>query len=150
MTTDTFSNWRKPPIQPRSPFTAGEDNGPYLAFHAKDRVASLEIRRSNIIDVAPYSSQALTRYDRKGTNFAIAFSLIIVLVRGKNLYQVFAALKEGTAEFIEEFDSARWPDHQHDPKAPFIESINVTATLDGPKLGDSELSFGPSKDRKFH
>ena len=145
--SDTFAQWRKSPIQPHVSATVADSSSAYLAFEAKDRVERLEIRPASApIHAAGYGSLLDIVFDRSGTNFVLLFSFMMVLVRGRNLHSVFAALKNGTASFIEEFDSDRWTDPK-DPKLPFIESIKVVAKKEGPPLEEMESSFAPPREK---
>ena len=59
--------------------------------------------------------------------------MMIVLVEGRNLQPLIMALQMGTADFIQEYDSDRWP-MTKDGTAPFIESIKVVVEQDGPPM----------------
>ncbi len=109
---DPLAQYRKKPpgtvAEPHSP--KGPDE--YVAFDAKDKVDRLLIRSAKeqarspgygyLLDIAhdgPY-----------GTNFVLYYSFMLtVLVEGRNLQPVIMALQMGTAEFIQEYDSDKWP-----------------------------------------
>jgi hypothetical protein len=73
-----------------------------------------------------------------GTNFVLHFTFMTVLVRGRNLLPVVTAIELGTADYIQQFDPARWPKPKDD-KAPVIESIEIDVHENGPSVSDDEL-----------
>jgi hypothetical protein len=74
----------------------------------------------------------------------------MVLVRGKNLQPVIAALEMTTADFIQEFDPDRWQ-RPKDAKAPIIESIEVVVQENGPSISTSEKTgSGREPGRSLH
>lgn len=102
---------------------AGDD---YVAFAAKDRVERLKIRRAKHPTHAPgYAYLLDIIYDgNHGTDFVLVYTILGVKVTGKNLQPVIMALLAGTADFIQEYDRAKWP-KTVDAKAPLIESIEI-------------------------
>lgn len=98
----------------------------YTAFGAKDKVTRLRIRRAMAPTRSPgYAYLLDVVYDGQyGTNFVLVFTFLMVLVRGKNLQAVIAALESGNADFIQEFDADRWQ-RPSDPNAAIIESVEV-------------------------
>jgi hypothetical protein len=140
MAADPLAQFRKKPLAATeaSPVAVTEPEG-YVAFEAKDMVSRLRIRRANDPTRAPgYAYLLDVMYDERfGLNFVLIYTFMIVLVRGKNLQAVAAAIESGNAEFIQEFDAERWA-RPKDAKAPFIESIKVEIKEDGPDLDAAE------------
>ncbi len=97
----------------------------YVAFAAKDSVARLRIRRASDepTNSPSYGLVLNVIYDRQGTHIILVYSLLMVLLRGRNLQQLVFALENEKADFIQEYDAKRWP--PPDDKAAFIESIEI-------------------------
>ena len=143
---DPLAQFRKksPPAAP------GDDGNPtateeYVAFGAKDRVTRLRIRRASAPTRAPgYTYLLDVVYDGSyGTNFVLVFTFLMVMVRGRNLQPVIAALENGMADFIQEFDSDRWQ-RPRDETTPFIESVEVVvqesaASVSGAETGKQQI-----------
>jgi hypothetical protein len=109
----------------------------YTAFDTKDKVFRLRIRGADDSIHAPgYNILLNLLYDKQGTHFILTYSVMMVLVRGKNLQKVVFAIENGMADFIQEFDFKRWPEPK-DATAPFIESIEVKIIENG--LGNNDL-----------
>ena len=141
---DPLAQYRRKPIVSSGPASGpptGEDD--YVAFDAKDKLDRLRIRRAMAPTRSPgYAYLLDVVYDGPyGTNFVLVFTFMIVLVRGRNLQPVVAALESAMADFIQEFDADRWK-VPTDPKAPFIESIEVIVKEDGPPLAEAEPRSG--------
>lgn len=111
----------------------------YSAFGAKDKVMRLRIRRA----LAPTRSPGYTYlldvvYDGSyGTNFVLVFTFLMVMVRGRNLQPVVAALESGMADYIQEFDPDRWA-MPGDPGAAVIESIEVVVQESATSVAGAE------------
>ncbi|MBI3867418.1 MAG: hypothetical protein HY299_02720 [Verrucomicrobia bacterium] len=129
---------KKQPTREQSPPT---DQGPedYLAFGTKDRVERLRVRRAAAPTRSPgYAYLLDISYDGPfGTNFVLAYTFLMVLVRGKNLQQVVTALELGTCDFIQEYDPDRWA-KPSDATAAFIESIEVVVKESGDGVEEAE------------
>jgi hypothetical protein len=123
----------------------------YVAFAGKDRCERLEIRRKMAPARAPrYFNLDDIAFDPVyGTNVALIFTRMVVLVRGKNLQAIIVALKSDMAEFIQEFDPDRW-EMPKDTTAPFIESIEVIIHDGTAGLPDSEEPGGGKAGRDLH
>jgi hypothetical protein len=97
----------------------------YAAFGGKDRVERLEIRRA----MAPFRAPRYLLLDDLsfdgfyGTNFVLVFSSMMVLVEGRNLQSLVAAIKTSTVEFIQEYHPDLWEKPADD--AAFISSIQI-------------------------
>jgi len=111
-----------PVLQPTS--AANDDD--YIAFAAKDRVERLKIKRAKYPTHAPgYGYLLDIIYDgNDGTDFVLVYTILGVKVTGRNLQPVIMALLAGTADYIQEFDRAKWKKPMDD-KSPFIESIEI-------------------------
>jgi hypothetical protein len=135
MQHDPLAQWRRTPLVP----TATEPLEPekYVAFDTKDKVFRLRIRGADDSIYAPgYNILLNLLYDKQGTHFILTYSVMMVLVRGKNLQKVVFAIENGMADFIQEFDHKRWPEPT-DATAPFIESIEVKVIDNG--LGNNDV-----------
>jgi hypothetical protein len=98
----------------------------YSAFGTKDKVRRLRIRSAMEPTVAVRNDLLLTvTYDGSfGTNFVLLYTVLIVLVRGKNLQKLIYALENDMADYIQQFDPDLW-DKPTDTNAAFIESIEI-------------------------
>ena len=123
---DPLAQFRRKPAADADPKPASSEPGEYVAFGVKDHVQRLKIRRANAPTRAPaYDRLQDISYDGEfGFNFVLFYTFMIVMVRGRNLQPVVAALETGTADFIQEFDADLWAEPK-DAAAPFIESIHV-------------------------
>jgi hypothetical protein len=129
MQHDPLAQWRKTPRAPTS--TLPPEPEKYAAFNTKDKVFRLRIRGADDSIYAPgYNILLNLLYDKQGTHFILTYSVMMVLVRGKNLQKVVFAIENGMADFIQEFDFKRWPEPT-DAAEPFIESIEVKVTENG-------------------
>ena len=110
----------------------------YVAFGGKDRVERLKIRFAKERTHAPsyLHLQNLTYDGQHGTSCVLIFDFMCVLMRGKNLQGLVAALENGTVDFIQEFNPDLWP--KPDEKSPLIESIKIMQPDENPSLAASE------------
>lgn len=123
---DPLSSFRRPSHAVSAPPTLNAQGEEYAAFATKDRTARLRVR------CAFEPSHALAYHclldvvydDTTWTNFSLVFTFGVVLVRGEHLAPVVSAIEMGSADFIQEFDSARWrrPDARN---ATIITTIQV-------------------------
>jgi hypothetical protein len=106
--------------------TTAKKAGEYQAFATCKKAGRLKIHRAMAPARSPkYSCLLDIAYDGPyGTNFVLVYEFMIVLVRGKNLQKVIAAIQNDTADFIQECDPDLWK-HPTDKNAPFIESVEV-------------------------
>ena len=129
MEQDPLAAFRKTPLTDK-PLTGGSPpvkvKEGYLAFGAKDKVDRLKIRRATNPTRSPgYHYLLDVVYDDEyGMNFVLVYTFLMVMVRGQNLQSVVFALETSQADFIQEFDPARW-NKPADKTAPFIEAIEV-------------------------
>jgi hypothetical protein len=140
MAFDPLAPYRRKPLAPETTTEPKEPEG-YVAFGGKDRVERLRIRRAMAPTRSPrYLHLQDMAYDGKfGTNFALVFEFMTVLVRGKNLQGMIAAIENGTVDFIQEYDPDLWPKPADDEA--FIESIKIVINGDGAdaeKMGETQ------------
>ena len=124
---DPLSPFRKTAAaSPGAPAGGGRASDEYAAFGAKDRVSRLRIRSVMAPTHSPgYLYLRDVAYNGEfGTNFALDFTFMMVLVRGRNLQPVVSALESGMADFIQEFDAKKWA-KPTDPATPVIDSIEI-------------------------
>jgi hypothetical protein len=123
---DPLAEFRKTPPAPRGGPIPPKGTDEYVAFGTKDKVNRLRIRSV----MAPVNSPGYhillnVVYDGEyGTNFVLLYTVLMVLVRGKNLQKVVFAIENGQADFIQEFDPDKWQ-KPTDANAAIIESIEI-------------------------
>jgi len=116
---------------PAAPAASGQPPEAYLAFATKDKVDRLKLRPA----LSPWRAPAyvhlldVTSDGPFGKNFTLIFTFITVLVRGRNLQPVVAALEGGHAEFIQQYHPDLWPPPADD--APVIELLEIHASDPG-------------------
>ena len=136
MNYDPLAPYRKVPLASAGTPAPAEAEK-YVAFDTKDKVFRLRIRNADDSICAPgYNILLNLLYDKQGTHFILTYSVLMVLVRGRNLQRVIFAIENGMADFIQEFDFKRWP-QPTDATAPFIESIEVKVIDNG--LGNNDV-----------
>lgn len=145
--SDPLAQFRKTPLTGGKSTPPTKESDGYIAFHAKDKVERLRIRRANDQTHSPgYGVLLNVSYDGDfGTNFVLIYSfLMMVFVEGKNLQPVITAIENSMADFIQEYDPDRW-EMPKDPTAPFIESITIQMQEGGPPLSEGQDSDKPTK-----
>jgi hypothetical protein len=136
MQHDPLAQWRRTPRAPTD--TPPPEPEKYAAFDTKDKVFRLRIRGADDSIYAPgYNILLNLLYDKQGTHFILTYTVMMVLVRGKNLQKVVFAIENGMADFIQEFDFKRWPEPT-DATAPFIESIEVKVNENGSAANETK------------
>jgi hypothetical protein len=135
MNYDPLAPYRKVPLA-----SAGTPRPPepenYVAFDTKDKVSRLRIRNADdSIHASGYNILLNLIYDKQGTHFILTYTVLVVLVRGRNLQRVIFAIENVNADFIQEFDFKRWPEPK-DATEPFIESIEVKVIENGSANND--------------
>ena len=100
----------------------------YLAFGTKDKVRRLRIRSGATMTHSPGYNLLLDVVSdgQEGTHFILVYSILMVMVQGKNLQKMVFAIENGMADFIQAFDAKRWQ-KPTDANAAFIESIEIKA-----------------------
>lgn len=135
MQHDPLAQYRRKPPPPGYEPPPNEPEK-YMAFDTKDKVFRLRIRGADDSIYAPgYNILLNLLYDKQGTHFILTYTVMMVLVRGKNLQKVVFAIENGMADFIREFDFKRWPEPT-DATAPFIESIEVKINDNGTAMNE--------------
>ena len=105
------------------------DTDEYTAFGVRDKVQRLRIRSLTAPVNSPgYNILLNVVYDGEhGTHFMLVYTVLAVLVRGKNLQKLIFAIENGHADFIQQFDPARWK-KPPEADATIIDSIEVRTT----------------------
>src|ERR1700691_1273178 len=121
MPDDPLAQFRKMPLTRSSATPPPKGADEYIAFGTKDKVLRLRIRSAAAPVNAPgYNILLNIIYDGDhATHFMLVYTVLMVLVRGKNLQNAIFAIENGMADFIQEFDPARWGKPQ-DANAAFI------------------------------
>lgn len=125
-----------PPVEAVAPAQAAE----YVAFGVKDRVERLKIRRANgaMTRTPAYLHLLDIVHDGEfGTNIALIYTFLMVVIKGKHLQHLIMALETSTADFVQEFDARQWGKPQ-DTAAAFIESIEVLVKNSADAVADAE------------
>lgn len=101
------------------------DLAEYVAFHAKDKTRHLEVIMAREASHAPdYRYLLNITYDHQNwTDFVLTYSFMQVQVMGRNLENVYIAIRNNNCEWIREFDGSVFA--QPKPDAALIESIKV-------------------------
>jgi hypothetical protein len=139
MTHDPLSQFRKTPITPKGGMMPPTEADEYLAFGTKDKVPRLKIRSNPTLVHSPGYNLLLDVVSdgQLGTHFILVYTVLLVLVRGKNLQKMVFAVESGMADFIQVFDPERWQKPK-DETAAFIESIEIQVTEGGSRYGDTQ------------
>jgi len=136
MTFDPLSQFRKVPAGGAT--VAPTEPEEYVAFGTKDKVHRLRIRSaSGPVNAPGYNILLNLIYDEHGTNFILVYSVLMVLVRGRNLQKMVYAIENGMADVIQEFDADRW-EKPKDANAAIIDSIEIEATENGSSLRETQ------------
>jgi hypothetical protein len=138
MADDLLAQYRRTPPVPKAGVLPPAEPDGYAAFGTKDKVHRLRIcNASPLVNSPGYNLLVnVTSDGRFGTNFILAYSVMLVEVKGRNLQKLVFAIENGMADFIQEFDPERWQ-KPTDADAPVIEFIKVVMKdnylLDGKK-----------------
>ena len=125
MAHDPLAQYRKAPASLAGGAVPPIETEEYVAFGAKDNVSRLRIRsKAAPINSPGYNILLNVIYDQEGTHFILVFSMLMVLVRGRNLQKVIFAIENEQADFIQEFDSRRWQ-KPTEARAPVIDSVEI-------------------------
>jgi hypothetical protein len=105
------------------------DSNEYVAFGVRDKVHRLRIRSLTAPVNSPgYNILLNVVYDgEQGTHFMLVYTVLMVLVRGQNLQKLVFAIENGHADFIQQFDPAKWQ-KPVEADATIIDSIEVKIT----------------------
>jgi hypothetical protein len=130
MPDDPLAQYRKTsnPVGRAVPTETNE----YAAFGTKDKVHRLRIRSLTAPVNSPgYNILLNVVYDgEKGTHFVLVYTVLMVLVQGRNLQKLIFAIENGMADYIQQFDPAKWQ-KPADAGAAIIDSIEVRAISSG-------------------
>jgi len=139
MTNDPLSQFRKVQTEPKGKMVPPTGPEEYAAFGTKDKVHRLKIRSAPTLEHSPGYNLLLDVVSdgRFGTNFVLVYTVLLVMVRGKNLQKMVFALQSGMADFIQEFDPERW-EKPKDETAAVIDSIEIQVTEGGSRYGDTK------------
>jgi len=129
---DPLAEFRKTPPAPRGGPIPPKGTDEYVAFGTKDKVQRLRIRSTAAPVHAPgYNILLNVVYDgEQGTHFMLVYTVLMVLVRGQNLQKLVFAIENGHADYIQQFDPARWQ-KPTEADATIIDSIEVKVTDKG-------------------
>jgi hypothetical protein len=129
---DPLAAFRRKPVEGDKTPALNKESESYVAFAGKDRVERLQIRRVKDPVRAPRYLQLydITYDAHYGLNFTLYFDHMMVMVRGKNLQGLVAALLTGTVDFIQEYHPDLWP--QPGDGEPVIDIIHVAVKGDAP------------------
>jgi hypothetical protein len=131
MADDLLAQYRKTSSNPVGKAVPTETNE-YVAFGVRDKVHRLRIRSlTSPVNSPGYNLLLNVVYDgEQGTNFMLVYTVLMVLVRGKNLQKLIFAIENGHADYIQQFDPAKWQ-KPTEADAAMIDSIEVRATDSG-------------------
>ena len=132
MADDILAQFRRTPGAPPVSTTPPKDTDEYVAFGTKDKVNRLRIRSAGELTNAPgYNVLLNVVYDgRQGTHFMLVYTVLMVMVQGRNLQKLIFAIENGMADYIQQFDPAKWQ-KPADAGATIIDSIEVRAINSG-------------------
>ena len=139
MAHDPLSQFRKTPTASNGGAVPPIEADEYAAFGTKDRVRRLRIRSLMAPVNAPGYNILLNVVSdgQDGSNFILVYSVLLVLVRGKNLQKMVFAIENEMADYIQEFDPDKWQ-KPTDATAPLIESIEIKAIERGSSNTDTQ------------
>jgi hypothetical protein len=139
MADDPLSQYRKTPIVPKGGAMPPTEADEYAAFGTKDKVHRLKIRSKPTLEHSPGYNLLLDVVSdgRQGTSFVLVYTVLLVMVQGKNLQKMVFAVQNGMADFIQAFDPERWQKPK-DETAAVIDSIEIQVTEGGSRYGDTK------------
>jgi hypothetical protein len=139
MTNDPLAQYRRTTLAAGNGTLPPSGGDEYAAFGTKDKVHRLRIRSAAELTHSPgYNLLLDVVYDgQKGTHFMLVYTVLMVLVQGRNLQKVIYAIENGMADHIQEFDAARWQ-RPADEAAPVIESIEIKVVEGNMAGGNTE------------
>ena len=131
MADEVLAQYRRTGSKPVGKVVPTDDNE-YVAFGVRDKVQRLRIRSLTAPVKSPgYNILLNVIYDgEQGTHFMLVYTVLMVLVRGKNLQKLIFAIENGHADYIQQFDPARWQKPTA-ADATVIDSIEVKLTDKG-------------------
>lgn len=134
---DPLAQFRKVPIASKGGTVPPVEADEYVAFGTKDKVRRLRIRSAAALTHSPGYNLLLDVVSdgQHGTNCILVYTILLVMVQGKNLQKMVFAIENGMADYIQEFDPDRWQKPK-DAEAAFIDSIEIKVTEGGSPFGD--------------
>ena len=137
MAHDPLAQFRKSPVTPSGGMLPPKEPDEYLAFGTKDKVRRLRIRSGATMTHSPGYNLLLDVVSdgQEGTHFILVYSILMVMVQGKNLQKMVFAIENGMADFIQAFDAKRWQ-KPTDANAAVIDSIEIKITEGGSRFAD--------------
>ena len=136
---DPLAQFRKVPVASKGGTVPPAEADEYVAFGTKDKVRRLRIRSAAALTHSPGYNLLLDVVSdgQNGTNCILVYTVLLVLVQGKNLQKMVFAIENGMADYIQEFDPDRWQKPK-DAEAAFIDSIEIKVTEGGSPFGDTK------------
>jgi hypothetical protein len=136
---DPLAQFRKVPIASKGGTLPPVEADEYVAFGTKDKVRRLRIRSAAALTHSPGYNLLLDVVSdgQHGTNCILVYTILLVMVQGKNLQKMVFAIENGMADYIQEFDPDRWQKPK-DAEAAFIDSIEIKVTEGGSRFGDTK------------
>lgn len=134
---DPLAQFRKVPVSSKGGVVPPVEVDEYVAFGTKDKVRRLRIRSASALTHSPGYNLLLDVVSdgHHGTNCILVYTVLLVMVQGKNLQKMVFAIENGMADYIQEFDPDRWQKPK-DAEAAFIDSIEIKVTEGGSPFGD--------------
>lgn len=131
MTDDLLAPYRKTPTTPVGR-AVPTDSDEYTAFGVRSGGAHrLRIRSlAAPVNSPGYNILLNVVYDGEGTNFMLVYTVLMVLVKGRNLQKLTFAIENGHADYIQQFDPAKWQKPAA-ADAAVIDSIEVRTITSG-------------------
>jgi hypothetical protein len=136
---DPLAQFRKVPIASKGGTVPPIEADEYVAFGTKDKVRRLRIRSAASLTHSPgYNLLLDVVYDgQHGTHCILVYTVLLVMVQGRNLQKMVFAIENGMADYIQEFDPDRWQKPK-DAEAAVIDSIEIKLTEGGSPFGDTK------------
>jgi len=128
MADDLLAQYRRGTGSNSSGKTPPPDANEYAAYGIREKPARLRIRSTAAPVNAPgYNILLNVVSDGEGTHFMLVYTVLMVLVRGKNLQKLIFAIENNNCDFIQQYDPAKWQ-KPTGADAPVIEAIDIKVT----------------------
>jgi hypothetical protein len=136
---DPLAQFRKVPTDTKGGVVPPVEVDEYVAFGTKDKVRRLRIRSATPLVHSPGYNLLLDVVSdgQSGTNCILVYTILLVMVQGKNLQKMVFAIENGMADYIQEFDPGRWQKPK-DAEAAFIDTIEIKVTEGGSPVADKK------------
>jgi hypothetical protein len=149
MAEDILAKFRRPGSPPPEPEPEKTGPEPYEAFKAVNR-------RQLRLHIRPVGSPGermtygylhrIVDDEGRDEQLALVFSFAVVILRGRDLYPVADAIAEERAEWVQQWDAARWPMPPEDK--PFIESIVIHVGREPMQEAQEEFPANAAKGKR--